>query len=36
MMIDQVRPLEDVNDVMRALEGGEIVGRAVLDVAGVR
>ena len=36
MMIDQVRPLEEVNDVMGALEGGEIVGRAVLDVAGVR
>jgi len=35
MMVDEVRPLEDVNEVMQALEAAEIVGRAVLDVAGV-
>jgi hypothetical protein len=30
-----VRPLAEVNDVFAQLEGGELVGRAVLDVAGV-
>lgn len=35
MVIDQVRPLEEVNEVMASLEAGEVVGRAVLDVAGV-
>jgi alcohol dehydrogenase len=41
--VGQVRPviglvaaLEDVNDVFDALERGEVVGRAVLDVAGAR
>jgi D-arabinose 1-dehydrogenase-like Zn-dependent alcohol dehydrogenase len=36
MVVDGVRPLGEVNDVMTALEAGEVVGRAVLDVAGVR
>ena len=35
-VVDSVRPLEEVNDVFAALEAGEVVGRAVLDVAGVR
>jgi D-arabinose 1-dehydrogenase-like Zn-dependent alcohol dehydrogenase len=34
MVVDRVSPLEEVNEVMRSLEAGEIVGRAVLDVAG--
>jgi propanol-preferring alcohol dehydrogenase len=34
-VVSLVRPLEDVNDVFDALERGEVVGRAVLDVAGV-
>lgn len=33
-VVGLVRPLEDVNEVFAALESGEIVGRAVLDVAG--
>ena len=33
MVIDEVRPLHEVNEVMKALENGEVVGRAVLDVA---
>ena len=35
-VVDSVRPLEEVNDAFAALEAGEVVGRAVLDVAGVR
>jgi alcohol dehydrogenase, propanol-preferring len=35
MVIDKVRPLEGVNEVMTALEQGDVVGRAVLDVASV-
>ena len=35
MVIDEVRPLEAVNTVMTALERGDVVGRAVLDVASV-
>lgn len=35
MVIDGVRPLEDVNEVMADLEAGKVVGRSVLDVAGV-
>jgi len=34
-VVGLVRPLEDVNEVFEALEGGAVVGRAVLDVAGV-
>jgi D-arabinose 1-dehydrogenase-like Zn-dependent alcohol dehydrogenase len=34
MVVDQVRSLGEVNEVMASLEAGEIVGRAVLDVAG--
>lgn len=34
-VVGMVRPLEDVNEVFAALESGDIVGRAVLDVAGV-
>lgn len=33
-VVGSVAPLEDVNDVFDALEAGEVVGRAVLDVAG--
>ena len=35
IVVDTVRPLAAVNDVFAQLEGGELVGRAVLDVAGV-
>ena len=35
MVVDDVRPLEDANEVMTALEEGRVVGRAVLDIAGV-
>jgi alcohol dehydrogenase len=35
IVVDEVRPLAEVNDVFAQLEGGELVGRAVLDVAGV-
>jgi len=34
-VVGLVRPLEDVNEVFHALESGSVVGRAVLDVAGV-
>jgi propanol-preferring alcohol dehydrogenase len=34
-VVGMVRPLEDVNEVFDALRAGEVVGRAVLDVAGV-
>lgn len=35
IVVDEVRPLAEVNDVFAQLEGGELVGRAVLDVAGI-
>ena len=35
MVIDKVRPLEDVNRVMEDLEAGNVVGRSVLDLAGI-
>jgi D-arabinose 1-dehydrogenase-like Zn-dependent alcohol dehydrogenase len=35
-VIGLVAPLEDVNDVFEALERGDVVGRAVLDIAGAR
>jgi len=34
-IVGMVRPLESVNDVFEALSAGDVVGRAVLDVAGV-
>lgn len=34
-IVGLVRPLEEVNEVFEALESGSVVGRAVLDVAGV-
>jgi propanol-preferring alcohol dehydrogenase len=34
-VVGMVRPLEEVNEVFDALRAGEVVGRAVLDVAGV-
>jgi 2-desacetyl-2-hydroxyethyl bacteriochlorophyllide A dehydrogenase len=36
VVVDRVEPLEAANDAFAALEGGEVVGRVVLDVAGVR
>lgn len=33
-VVGLVRPLEEVNEVFAALDRGEVVGRAVLDVAG--
>lgn len=35
MVIDRVEPLERANAAFEALEAGEVVGRVVLDVAGV-
>lgn len=35
-VVGLVAPLEAVNDVFEALERGDVVGRAVLDVAGTR
>jgi propanol-preferring alcohol dehydrogenase len=35
-VIDRVLPLEAANDALTALEDGDVVGRVVLDVAGVR
>jgi propanol-preferring alcohol dehydrogenase len=35
MVVGMVRPLEQVNEVFDALMAGSVVGRAVLDVAGV-
>ncbi|MEX0756274.1 MAG: zinc-binding dehydrogenase [Actinomycetota bacterium] len=32
-VVGLVRPLEEVNEVLEALESGEVVGRAVLDVS---
>jgi D-arabinose 1-dehydrogenase-like Zn-dependent alcohol dehydrogenase len=34
-VVDRVLPLAQANDALEALEAGEIVGRVVLDVAGV-
>lgn len=34
-VVGLVRPLEEVNEVFAALDRGEVIGRAVLDVAGV-
>lgn len=34
-VVGLVRPLEEVNEVLDALEAGAVVGRAVLDVAGI-
>lgn len=34
-VVGLVRPLEDVNEVFQALESRTVVGRAVLDVAGI-
>ena len=34
-VIDRVLPLDAANDALEALEAGEVVGRVVLDVAGV-
>lgn len=34
-IVGMVRPLEAVNEVFEALKAGQVVGRAVLDVAGV-
>ena len=34
-IVGMVRPLEGVNEVFEALAAGDVVGRAVLDVAGV-
>jgi len=34
-VIDRVLPLERVNDAITALEDGDVVGRVVIDVAGV-
>jgi D-arabinose 1-dehydrogenase-like Zn-dependent alcohol dehydrogenase len=36
VVVDRVEPLEAANDAFAALESGEVVGRVVLDVAGVR
>lgn len=33
-IVGLVRPLEEVNEVFAALESGDVIGRAVLDVAG--
>jgi D-arabinose 1-dehydrogenase-like Zn-dependent alcohol dehydrogenase len=35
MIVDRVRTLEDANELVEALESGNIVGRGVVDVAGV-
>jgi D-arabinose 1-dehydrogenase-like Zn-dependent alcohol dehydrogenase len=34
-VIGMTRPLAEANEVLDALRRGEVVGRAVLDVAGV-
>jgi D-arabinose 1-dehydrogenase-like Zn-dependent alcohol dehydrogenase len=36
IVVDTVRPLAEVNETFEQLERGELVGRAVLDVAGLR
>ena len=35
MVIDRARPLEEINAAMEDLEAGRVVGRTVMDVAGV-
>ena len=35
VVVDRVLPLERANEALEALEGGEVVGRVVIDVAGV-
>lgn len=35
VVVDRVGPLESANDALQALEAGEVVGRWVIDVAGV-
>jgi acryloyl-coenzyme A reductase len=35
MVVDRARPLEDVNEAITDLEAGSVVGRTVIDVAGV-
>jgi D-arabinose 1-dehydrogenase-like Zn-dependent alcohol dehydrogenase len=35
-VVGMVRPLDEVNGVFEALEGGKVAGRAVLDVVGSR
>ena len=35
IVVDRVEPLEGANDALESLEAGEVVGRVVLDVAGV-
>jgi len=35
MVVDKGRPLEEVNDAIADLEAGKVVGRTVIDVAGV-
>lgn len=35
IVVDRVRPLEQANEAFTALESGDVVGRVVLDVAGV-
>jgi len=35
MVVDRARPLEDVNEAIADLEAGNVVGRTVIDVAGV-
>ena len=35
MVVDAVRPLEGANDLIEKLEAGDLVGRGVVDVAGV-
>jgi D-arabinose 1-dehydrogenase-like Zn-dependent alcohol dehydrogenase len=35
-VVGMVRPLDEVNEVFEALEGGKVAGRAVLDVVGSR
>jgi D-arabinose 1-dehydrogenase-like Zn-dependent alcohol dehydrogenase len=34
-VVGMVRPLARANEALDALEAGDVVGRAVLDVAGV-
>lgn len=34
-VVDGVKPLEEVNEVLEALEAGDVVGRVDLDVVGV-
>jgi D-arabinose 1-dehydrogenase-like Zn-dependent alcohol dehydrogenase len=34
-VVDGIKPLEEVNETLEALEAGDVVGRVVLDVGGV-